>query len=42
MTSTLAIGLETALIICIGVALLGPLFYWLLTDGRPEPVVPVD
>ncbi len=38
MTSTLSFGIETVLIFCASCTLLGPLFYWLLTDGRPDPV----
>lgn len=37
MTPTLYLGINTVLVICTSVILLGPLFYWLLTDARPEP-----
>lgn len=37
MTSNLTLGIDTVLIICTSMILLGPLFYWLLTDARPDP-----
>jgi len=37
MSPTLNLGIDTVLLICASVTLLGPLFYWLLTDARPNP-----
>lgn len=37
LTPALTLGIDTVLIISISVIFLGPLFYWLLTDARPEP-----
>ncbi len=37
MTSNLTLGINTVIIICTSVILLGPLFYWLLTNTRPHP-----
>lgn len=38
MNPTLSFGIETVLIFCASFILLCPLFYWLLTDGRPDPM----
>ena len=37
MASNLALNINIVILICTSVVVLGPVFYWLLTDARPEP-----